>query len=189
MRTVGVVLAGGLSRRFGTPKAFARIGEMYFYEHALHALHPFCEEIVVVTRRELLGRFPSEVAVTTDVLEFEGCGPLAGILSAMEFVEADRYVVLPCDMPFIDEAVIRKLIAQHTQEVTTVIVEGRVHPLISVWDCKVKSTLRKTLQSKQLRVMAALDQVDVVFIEGHTLTENVETVFVNVNRPTDLERG
>ncbi len=40
MKAVGIVLAGGLSRRFGSPKAFARIGTGYFYERAWIALEP-----------------------------------------------------------------------------------------------------------------------------------------------------
>lgn len=189
MKTVGIVLAGGLSRRFGSPKAFARHGKTYFYERAIQALRPFCEEVVVVTRRELSERFPDGLAVTTDIPEFEGCGPLAGMLSGMEFVEADRYIVLPCDMPLIDEKVIGRLIAQHEKDVTVVVVDGRVHPLVSVWDCKMKGVLRKTLQHKQFKVMAALQEVEVAFIEGHRLSEQAETVFLNMNRPTDLGRG
>ena len=57
MKTVGIVLAGGLSRRFGSPKAFARLEAKYFYERAVEAYEPFCEEVVVVTRQELVDRF------------------------------------------------------------------------------------------------------------------------------------
>ncbi len=47
-------------------------------------------------------RFPRSVNVMTDLARYAGLGPLAGILSVMESVEADRYIVLPCDMPFVD---------------------------------------------------------------------------------------
>ena len=54
-------------------------------------------------------RYPTEVKVVTDLAGIAGLGPLAGILSAMESVEADRYVVLPCDMPYIDGIMLLKL--------------------------------------------------------------------------------
>ena len=106
---MGIVLAGGLSRRFGSPKAFARIENEYFYERAIDALEPHCDEVVIVTRPELLDRYAPSEKVITDLPEFAGLGPLAGILSAMESVEADRYVVLPCDMPYVNAEVIRRI--------------------------------------------------------------------------------
>ena len=62
-----------------------------------------------MTRHELLERFPGDVNVMTDIVEYAGLGPLAGILSVMESVEADRYVVLPCDMPYVDDKAISKV--------------------------------------------------------------------------------
>ena len=55
----------------------------------------------------------------------------------MESVEADRYVVLPCDMPFVDGGAMLKLLEHHEKGVTAVISDGRYHPLVSVWDRRV----------------------------------------------------
>ncbi|MFJ7934169.1 molybdenum cofactor guanylyltransferase [Sporosarcina sp. NPDC096371] len=188
-RTVGVVLAGGLSRRFGSPKAFAKLGERYFYEIAKEALEAQCDEVIVVTRQELLAQFPANVNGMIDIMEYKGLGPLAGILSAMESVEADRYIVLPCDMPYVDDEVVEKLLAQHQQGVTAVITDGRHHPLVSVWDGYVKSHLREALDNGQLRVMEVLSRSGVIWIEGSLLVDDVKRVFTNVNTPEVLERN
>lgn len=184
---VGIVLAGGLSRRFGSPKAFAKLDNQCFYEIAIEALEANCDEVIIVTRQELLERFPEGVKVITDILDYTGLGPLAGILSAMESVEADRYIVLPCDMPYVDEVVVGKLLAQHEKGVTAVVVDGRQHPLVSIWDGSVKDNLQDALDNGQLRVMPVLARSGVSWIDGGLLTDDEQRVFTNVNTPGVLK--
>ena len=187
MTAVGIVLAGGLSRRFGSPKALARMGDKYFYETAVDALHPACEDVVVVSHSDLL-HHTTYKNVIIDLPEFAGCGPLAGILSAMEFVEADRYVVLPCDMPFVTVDVIQQLMTHHVKGITAVVLGERQHPLVSVWDRSVKTLIKNALQTNQLSVLKLLEKTEVTWIAGNLLTENAEFIFTNVNTPDALER-
>lgn len=137
-KTVGILLAGGMSRRYGSDKAFAKINDYYFYEKAYHALEGVCDEVIIVTRKELLDLFPADYTVITDIDAYVGCGPLAGIYSAMMYREAERYVVLPCDMPLIDSHIMKQLLCRHQTEITIVEVAERLQPLISVWDKSVK---------------------------------------------------
>ena len=118
MKTAGIVLAGGLSRRFGSPKAFARFDSGIFMNEQSKRLESFCEEVIVVTREELLERFPQSVNTITDLPEVAGLGPLAGIYSAMETVDADAYVVLPCDMPYVDYSIMNGVRQLHKGSVT-----------------------------------------------------------------------
>ncbi|MEK3936067.1 molybdenum cofactor guanylyltransferase [Sporosarcina sp. FSL W7-1349] len=187
-KTVGVVLAGGLSRRFGSPKAFARLDGRPFYRIAMDALDGLCSEMVIVARPELLAGFPETATVIVDMEEFKGLGPLAGILSAMEFVEADRYVILPCDMPYISRSVMEGLIRQHRSGVTAVRAEDRFHPLISIWDRDLRQALRTALEKEQLRVMEILSSVGVTWVDGNRLAKNDKRAFRNVNDPSLLER-
>lgn len=187
MKAVGIVLAGGLSRRFGSPKAFARIGTGYFYERALEALEPFCEEVIVVTREELLERFAPGVTTMTDMQEVAGLGPLAGIFSAMEAVDADSYAVLPCDMPYVDYRIMTGIRELHHGSVTAVLASGKYHPLVSIWSKELKEPILDALQHEQLSVMKFLKNHDVTWINGSSLTENGKRVFTNINMPIDLE--
>ncbi|NYF23347.1 molybdenum cofactor guanylyltransferase [Sporosarcina sp. JAI121] len=188
-RTVGIVLAGGQSRRFGSPKAFAKLGEQYFYDRAKDALEASCDEVIVVTRQDLFERFRVGEEVIFDKPEYAGLGPLAGILSVMESVEADRYAVLPCDMPYVDSRAMSKLVEHHEKGVTAVVSDGRYHPLVSIWDQQLKRALKKSLESGQLSVMGLLTQSDVVWINGNALTDDEKRMFTNVNTPETLERG
>lgn len=188
MRTVGIVLAGGVSSRYGSPKAFAKWNGFYFYELAMNALGAYCDEVVIVTRPELTRKFDRSLRVVTDLAEVAGEGPLAGILSGMDAVEADRYIVLPCDMPFMTSEVIARLVERHDSAVTAVVLEGKMHPLVSVWSGMAKVELRLALESGQRRVMTVQGKLGVKWIEGVTLSDNPQHVLMNVNTP-DILRG
>src|SRR5690625_3603911 len=94
-RVNGILLAGGLSRRYGMPKAFAEINGEKFYEISYRILDHVCDDVTIVTRPELVEQFPRDLHVIIDDAFYRGCGPLAGIYSAMNVHKADRYVVLP----------------------------------------------------------------------------------------------
>ena len=74
----------------------------------------------------------------------------------MESVEADRYAVLPCDMPFVDSGAMLRLVEHHDKGVTAVVSNGGYHPLVSIWDKQLKSTVEKALINDQLSVMKIL---------------------------------
>lgn len=187
-KRVGVLLAGGMSRRFGSPKAFAKLDQAYFYELALEALSPFCDKLVIVTRPELIQRFPQSLLVIKDQDPFVGLGPLAGIYSAMEAVEGEEYVILPCDMPYVTASVIEKLLKQHKGQLTAVIADGKHHPLVSIWNHTMKKPLYEALVAKELKVMVLQEKYTIQWIEGRLLTEDVATTFANVNTPDSLEK-
>ena len=172
MKTAGILLAGGLSSRFGSPKAFAEWEGRPFYEVSLAAMTPFCDECIVVTRPELVGRFPGGVHVTTDIAQFAGQGPIAGILSGMVELQADRYIVLPCDMPFMTRDVVGQLLECHCSGVTAVVLDGKYHPLVSVWDADVASDLHESLEKGKRRVMDVQEKHGVKWIDGEVLTED-----------------
>ncbi|MFS0690124.1 molybdenum cofactor guanylyltransferase [Sporosarcina sp. 179-K 8C2 HS] len=190
MKTAGIVLAGGLSSRFGSPKAFAEWEGRFFYEWSLAALSPYCGKIVIVTRPELVDRFPEGMLVTTDVEPFAGQGPIAGILSGMEKMRAERYIVLPCDMPFMTADVIGRLLDCHRSGVTAVVLDGKYHPLVSVWDAAALPDLQEALKNGKRRVMDVQEKHGVRWIEGELLTEDdAHRIFMNANTPDILERS
>lgn len=188
MKTAGILLAGGQSRRFGSDKAFALHGGKPFYEYSYEALQPFCDEIIVAARAEFAARFPAGYFVIEDNEMYAGQGPLAGILSAMEALEADRYIVLPCDMPFIRPDMIGSLLARHTGGVAAVEFDGARHPLISVWHADVKPAIRQALDSGSRRVMSVAYGAEFYWIDGRMLAEDAELQLKNVNTPYELER-
>ncbi|WP_251047704.1 molybdenum cofactor guanylyltransferase [Planococcus sp. ISL-110] len=183
---VGILLAGGMSRRFGSPKAFAEIEGELFYERAYRALDQVCNHVVIISRPELMTRFSPECDVITDLEWVAGQGPLAGILSGMTARPAENYMVLPCDMPFIGPAEANKLLelADDLSDITAVRNATEKMPLFSIWNFRVKEELHKDLAAGQLRVMKFMDKVTTEWIDSSQLHED-PLVFRNLNQPDD----
>lgn len=181
---VGILLAGGMSRRFGSPKAFAEIGEERFYERAYRALDHVCDHVVIVSRPELVAHFPAGYDVVTDLDWAAGQGPLAGILTGMSARTAKKYMVLPCDMPFIGEAETAKLLAlaDPLSDITAVHNAAEKIPLFSIWNYRVKELLHNDLVAGQLRVMKLMEKVTTQWIDS-SLIHKDPLVFRNINQP------
>jgi len=187
MRTIGVVLAGGQSRRFGSPKAFATIDGEYFYERICRLLAELCNDVIIVTREELLLQFPKHMNVITDCDEYKGNGPLSGIYSAMKQEQAERYLVLPCDMPFLTVSAIKKLVDAASSDtanldaVFSITLEEVYHPLVSIWPYNMKQQIKQVLEKKQYSVMKLLANAKVVWLNGEVLFDNAQFILQNIN--------
>jgi molybdopterin-guanine dinucleotide biosynthesis protein A len=71
VKTLGAVLAGGRSSRFGSDKALAMLGGRSLLDHAAAALRPHCDAVVVVGRGEIVDWPRPDM------------GPLGGIAGAL----------------------------------------------------------------------------------------------------------
>ncbi|TYC89455.1 molybdenum cofactor guanylyltransferase [Novosphingobium sp. BW1] len=96
---LGVVLAGGQSRRFGTDKALARFAGESLLERAVAQLQAWCDEVVVV------GREDAPVPVLPD-WPGPGMGPLAGLAGALRHGREQAFASVlsaPVDCPLLPE--------------------------------------------------------------------------------------
>lgn len=181
---IGIVLAGGQSRRYGSPKAFAQYRGKCFYEYAIAALTPHCTEIVIVARPQDIDRFPNGLHVVTDLQEYAGKGPLAGILTGMHTIQSDWYAVLPCDVPFADDSIIRELQNYRTGHRSVAIkVDGKPHPLLSIWNEGTEPMIRASLETENRSVRPLIDN----WVDGQALLDEKPSIFDNVNSPGQIE--
>ncbi|MDO3412361.1 molybdenum cofactor guanylyltransferase [Saccharibacillus sp. CPCC 101409] len=189
--TTAILLAGGLSRRFGSPKAFARLdgpdGRM-FYERALDALGAVCGGIVVAASADLADRFPPELEVLPDLPHIAGKGPLAGICTAMRRRPGGRYLVMPCDMPLVGPEQIRRLdeLAEDFEHADVAAVRGAEAdiPLLSVWRRDLSDLLEDRILGDRLGVMKLLSELNTQWLDAG-LIHTDERVFRNFNTPRE----
>ncbi|HAM79679.1 MAG TPA: molybdenum cofactor guanylyltransferase [Ornithinibacillus sp.] len=178
---VGIVLAGGQSRRFGSPKAFAERNGIPFYFYSIQAMDELVESIVLVTNESLFKQFRNEklsVELTTDHQDFAGLGPLAGIYTAMEKVEAEWYLIAPVDVPFIEKRIFSLLLPYRSNnpDVIVPIAGDRLQPLLSIFRGTMKDKIKEQLLGKELSIKQLFDKCTVSYVEMKD-----DLLFTNIN--------
>ncbi len=99
----GVLLVGGASSRFGSPKALARLGEETLAERAWRVLGEACEERLAVGKGEL--ELPFDVL--DDGIELRA--PIAGVIAGLREAKHEVAVFLPVDCPLVTPRLLRAL--------------------------------------------------------------------------------
>lgn len=107
---LGLVLAGGQSRRMGRDKALLRHGGESQLAWAVRMLSPFAGRVFVSTRAGQRDD-PERARFDCIVDRYDDLGPAAGILSAFDHDPDAAWLVLACDLPNVDRATLEALIA------------------------------------------------------------------------------
>jgi len=104
-RLTGVLLVGGASSRFGSPKALAVLDGETLAERAWRVLGEACDEVIAVgkTADELPLPFPIVDDGTT------ARAPIYGLMAGLRAARHDVCVVLPVDCPRMTPEAIRAL--------------------------------------------------------------------------------
>jgi molybdopterin-guanine dinucleotide biosynthesis protein A len=103
---LGVVLAGGASRRMGCDKAALELNGRPLLAWVVEALRAAFGGVVVVGPPERAALVPGERIVPD---AYPGQGPLGGIATALRHAGGVRVFVAACDMPFLQPALARYL--------------------------------------------------------------------------------
>ncbi|MFC3882193.1 molybdenum cofactor guanylyltransferase [Bacillus songklensis] len=184
MNMIGILLAGGISRRFGKPKAFAIYKDQFFYERAKKALEPNTNKMMIVSHPDLTERFEQngETHLAEDIGPFQGKGPMAGIYTVMKQYEGEWYVVIPCDTPRMTASVIERMKRFINEDVDAVIpvINGRFQPLIAIYHQRVQPILEELLIDGDYRMKSLLDRCRVQWVTEKDLQIDGKE-FENIN--------
>ncbi|MBM7663225.1 molybdopterin-guanine dinucleotide biosynthesis protein A [Bacillus mesophilus] len=183
-KTVGIILSGGESRRFGKPKAFATYEGTPFWEQSYLALKDTTDAQLIVSHETLAEEFSNHTSlpIILDDPSVRGKGPMAGIYSGMKETEADWYVVLSCDIPAIQKEVIFKLLSYRQSSVDAIIpvINERFQPLVGIYHSSTLPVMKELLEHNNFRVISLLEQVNTLYLSETEL--RVEPLlFQNIN--------
>jgi molybdopterin-guanine dinucleotide biosynthesis protein A len=117
---LGLVLAGGQSRRMGADKAALEIAGTSLLARTVAMLGQVVDEVhVSVAPAQGEDPLRSDFAVIPD--RFDNIGPAAGLLSAHMYAPESAWLVLACDMPLIDTATLLRLVESRQPEMAATV--------------------------------------------------------------------
>jgi len=187
-QTIGVVLAGGEGRRFGSPKGEILLGGSPLAERAARALKPLCGSVVVSVASVGAHPAPAYAAIVDEVPRR---GPLGGIAAAFAATGRADLVVLACDYPAIGTSFLRSLLSAATGSddlVMPVDAAGRDHPLVALWRRSAEPVVRAALAEGAYKVQALLPDLAVRRLPPALFPNfDLARVLANVNWPADLD--
>lgn len=105
----GLVLAGGESRRMGSDKALLRHGDETQLDYAVRIVSAVVDRAFVSARASQADAVRKQYSLIND--QYENLGPVAGILSAMDYDPQVAWLVLACDLPNVTQDTLQALVA------------------------------------------------------------------------------
>lgn len=188
-KPVGLILAGGLSRRMGGgDKALKRLAGTTILARIVRRIGPQVSDLWLNANGPA-ERFGLDLPLVPDSLP-DAPGPLAGILAGLDLAAAHdpgvhHVLTVPADCPFLpDDLVARLAAAAGNAGSACASSGGRVHGVVGLWPVAARDELRHLLVDEDIR------RVDGWLARAGTATVEWPAApydpFFNVNTPDDL---
>jgi molybdopterin-guanine dinucleotide biosynthesis protein A len=186
----GIVLAGGESRRMGgVNKALLKIGGRPVIERIVDVLTRVFREIILIANNPEPFRYLG-LPIYPDIMP--GRGSLGGLLTGLRESPGGAGFLTACDMPFLNEALIRLLaglLSRH--DVVIPNIDGMLEPLHAVYSKRCIPNIEALLQADDLKILNLFPNVDVLEVREKDLVRmDPHLAFaMNLNTPEDFERA
>jgi molybdopterin-guanine dinucleotide biosynthesis protein A len=164
----------------GRDKALLTLGGEPLVKIGLEKLRVVCPEVAIAGGPEDLGRFGPVVPDRR-----LNCGPLGGIVSALERSLFEWNLFLPVDTPFVPVACLRSLLFTAAGFPSVCVMAragGEPQPLCAVYSRKALGVLRRELDAGRWKITQAIEAAGVVKMVEF---ENAGW-FANLNTPEEF---
>lgn len=179
----GVVLAGGLSTRFGSDKAAAEVGGTSLLERAVRLLESVLDDVWVSVRQEQASdALRARYRCLFD--RHPGQGPAAGLEAAHAKAPGRAWLAIACDQPGLESADLGRLVAERDPNAAATAYcdpETRApQPLCAIYE-------PATLAGLARRTAAGAGPSPRAFLESRPL-KLIPMEITNINSHEDLRR-
>lgn len=181
----GVVLAGGQARRMQQQdKGLVLFKQRPLVSYPIEALAAVADDLLISANRNQAIYQQWQYPVISDATD-DFDGPLAGILAAMDYVDAEILLVLPCDSPLFTAQHLQQLLAGLTEQFDIAVADDgeRLHPVFLAIRTELKASLKAYLASGERRLQNWIFQHRVNQVDFSQQAQ----IFTNVNTLAELE--
>ena len=190
---LGVILAGGKSKRFGIDKTTAKLGSKSLIEHTVLKIQNYFKEILIISSNEKNNFSNKNIFLTKDLIDGH-LGPLVGVLTAMDWIEKNKkkynwIATFPCDTPFFNKGiidVIKNYPKNSSKKLFFLKNGGRRHNIFGLWSMELKKVLLKDIEEGHRKVEDWANKIGSEIIEINNENDNN---FLNINTIEDLEEA
>lgn len=141
---LGLVLAGGASRRMGTDKGAISYHGRSQRAYAAELLESVCEAVYVSVRADQVADLEPDLTPLVDATA--DIGPMAGHLAAFAHRPDAAWLVVACDMPLLTASTLQALVAARDPSYEAVAfagTDGRPEPMVALWEPAMGKALQK----------------------------------------------
>jgi molybdenum cofactor guanylyltransferase len=184
----GAILCGGRSSRMGRPKAFLPYAGKTIIEHRFAQMSELFSEVVLVAN-DPESYSQLSVDIVKDIIPHRG--PLVGILSALLVSQYEHVFIIACDMPLVDNKLMRSMAQQrHDTDVLVLSHEEGIEPLLGIYSKRCIQPLEESIFAGTLKAMDFLSGVSAKLFPYNEQDAGAGTLpsYFNVNTPQDYSR-
>jgi molybdopterin-guanine dinucleotide biosynthesis protein A len=181
------LVAGGKSSRMGTDKGLVSLRGKPLFMYIIDQVTNLSDDIYVVSNNS--GSYP---AISYRILpdEIPGIGALGGILTALTGAQNELCLVLACDMPFINEPLIKRLLdgVEGRDVAIPQLAPEQLEPFRAIYRKTCLPAIEQAIKDGERRAVGFLPQVNVDVVSRSILEQLNPTLdtFFNINTPEDL---
>jgi len=165
----GLVLAGGRSRRMRRDKAGLPYAGTPQLERAMQLLEPLISRCFVSVRADQLSD-PQRAAHDTIADVKPDLGPIGGIQAALQAFPDRAWLILACDLPFLDAATLQRLIARRAPARLATAYrssfDGLPEALCAIFEPRSRQSVEAWIEQGQRCPRALLAQSDVELLDA-----------------------
>lgn len=182
--TVAVILAGGAGRRIGGNKPERCLFGQRLIDRCVQKARTWGLPTALSVRE------PDQMSVSEceEIVDSDFDGPIAGLIAGLTWADkrrATHVLFMPCDMPFLPDALLERFEAARENTSLPVVAAsgGHWHPVCALWPVARLPDVLAFARSGRARLSAALRGCGAIDVTWDT---HPFDPFFNINSPDDL---